>query len=240
MRLLLPRPRPLSPDDLHDLYDTGATSLVRGGFVVSVDGGVSHDGGSRPLQSAADQAVFHTLRAVADAVMVGAGTLRIEGYGPVRPRPAGIDWRTRHGRTTAPPLVIVSQSLHLDPAAACFSGPAIVVTCKTADARRRDQLAEVASVIVAGDNQIDLPAAIHELHRRGLTRLLCEGGPKLLTSLLAAGLLDELCLTLTPLLLGSAPRLLTETLGSPRRLDLLHLLDGGEGVLLARYAVTVA
>jgi len=240
MRLLLPQPRSLSPDDLHDLYDRAGDSLIRGGFVVSVDGGVCHAGGSRPLQSAADEASFHALRAVADAVVVGAGTARVEGYGPVRPRPAGIAWRTRHGRPAAPPLVIVSQSLNLDPGARCFSGPAVVVTCQTAAARRRDQLAEVATVLVAGHDRVDLAVAFQELRERGLTRLLCEGGPQLLTSLLTAGLLDELCLTLTPLLLGSAPQLLTEALGSPRRLELLHLIDGGGGVLLARYAVTAA
>lgn len=237
MRLLLPQPRPLSPDDLHDLYDSGPVPLTRAGFVVSVDGGVSHEGGSRPLQSSADQVAFHTLRSVADAVMVGAGTARTEGYGPVRIRPVGLAWRERHARPAAPPLVIVSRSLDLEPQARCFSGPAVVVTCESANAERREQLAQVATVIVAGSSHVDLAAAVGELRRRGLTRLLCEGGPQLLTSLLAAGLLDELCLTLTPLLLGSAPQLLTETLAAPHRLNLLHLVDGGEGVLLARYEV---
>ncbi len=237
MRLLLPQPRPLGPVDLHDLYDTGENPCLRGGFVVSVDGGISHAGGSRPLQSAADVAAFHALRAVTDAVVVGAGTARTEGYGPVRPRAAGTAWREQHGRPGTPPLVIVSRSLDLEPAARCFSGPAFVVTCETADARRRDQLAEVASVIVAGKARVDLQAAVRELRARGLTRLLCEGGPQLLTSLLTAGLLDELCLTLTPLLLGSAPQLLTEALGVPHGLELMHLIDGGEGVLLARYRV---
>lgn len=237
MRLLLPQPRPLSPDDLHDLYDSGPTPLTRGGFVVSLDGGISHEGGSRPLQSPADQIAFHTLRSVADAVLVGAGTVRTEGYGPVRLRSAGLAWRERHARTSVPALVIVSRSLELDPQARCFAGPAIVVTCESADDGRREQLAEVATVIVAGDSDVDLAAAVGELRRRGLTRLLCEGGPQLLTSLLAAGLVDELCLTLTPLLLGSAPQLLTEALAAPHRLELLHLIDGGEGVLLARYGV---
>ncbi len=237
MRLLLPQPRPLSLDDLHDLYDSGQTPLTRGGFVVSVDGGTSHEGGSRPLQSSADQVAFHALRSVADAVLVGAGTVRTEGYGPVRLRPAGLAWRERHDRPAPPTLVIVSRSLDLDPQALCFSGPAVVVTCESADDGRREQLAEVATVIVTGESHVDLAAAVGELRRRGLTRVLCEGGPQLLTSLLAAGLLDELCLTLTPLLLGSTPQLLTEALAAPHRLDLLHLVDGGEGVLLARYGV---
>lgn len=240
MRLLLPQPRPLSPDDLHDLYDTSEKFLCRGGFVLSVDGGVAYQGGSRPLRSAADEAVFHALRAVADAVVVGAGTVRTEGYGPIRPRPAGMAWRERHGRRGTPPLVIVSRSLDLDPKAKCFSGPAVVVTCAAADTRRRDELARVATVVVAGAERVDLPAAVRELHGHGLTRLLCEGGPQLLTGLLAAGVLDELCLTLTPLLLGTTRQLLSEQLGAPRGLDLRHLIDGGEGVLLGRYAVTAA
>ena len=240
MRLLLPQPRPLSPDDLHDLYDTGEKSLCRGGFVLSTDGGVAYQGGSRPLRSAADETVFHALRAVADAVVVGAGTVRAEGYGPIRPRPAGMAWRERHGRPGTPPLVIVSGSLELDPDARCFSGPAVVVTCAAADSRRRDELARVATVIVAGAERVDLLAAVRELHGRGLTRLLCEGGPQLLTGLLAAGALDELCLTLTPLLLGTTRQLLSEQLRAPRGLDLLHLIDGGDGVLLGRYAVTAA
>ena len=240
MRLLLPAARPLGVDDLHDLYDPGEHPCLRGGFVITTDGGIAYDGDSRALQSPTDEAVFHALRAVADAVVVGAGTARSERYGPVRPRPAGQAWRERHGRDAALPLVIVSRALDLDPAARCFQDPAVVVTCEAADAARRDLLAGVADVLVAGDEQIDLPAAVAALHDRGLTRLLCEGGPRLLTGLLQAGLVDELCLTLTPLLLGSAPHLLTEGLACPRRLELRHLIDGDDGVLLARYAIAAA
>lgn len=237
MQLLLPTARPLVPDDLHDLYDPGDRTHLRGGFVVTADGGVAWEGGSRPLQSAADQLAFHALRGVCDAVVVGAGTVRSEGYGPVRPRPASAAWRAEHDRADVPPLVVVSRVLDLDPGDRCFDGPAVIVTCAGADADRRDSLSEVADVVVAGDAEVDLAAALAALHERGLRRLLCEGGPRLLTALLLAGLVDELCLTLTPLLLGRAPSLLTEALAAPRRLDLLSLVDGDDGVLLARYAV---
>lgn len=240
MRLLLPEARPLNVDDLHDLYDPGENPCLRAGFVLATDGGIAYDGGSRPLQSAADEGVFHALRAVADAVVVGAGTARSEQYGPVRPRPAGAAWRARHARVAVPPLVILSRSLDLDPAARCFQGSTVVVTCESADRGRRDRLTEVADVVVAGVDRVDLPAAVGALHERGLTRLLCEGGPGLLTSLLHAGLVDELCLTLTPLLVGTAPQLLIEPLSSPRPLELRHLVDGDGSVLLARYAVSPA
>ena len=236
MRLLLPEVRQLADDDLLDLYGDDAPAL-RAGFVVTTDGGTAVDGGSRPLQTPADEVVFHALRAVSDAVVVGAGTVRDEGYGPVRPRPAGAAWRRARGLAERPPLVLVTRSADLDPDDRCFRGPAVVVTCAAADPRRRAALSAVADVVVAGERDVDLRAALGALHARGLRRLLCEGGPALLTSLLAAGLVDELCLTLTPLLLGAAPPLLTEGLTPPRPLDLVHLVDGGGGVLLARYAV---
>lgn len=237
MRLLLPAARPLPDADLVDLYGAVPGPWLRAGFVLSTDGGAALDGGSRPLQTPADQAVFFVLRAVCDAVVVGAGTARQEGYGPVRPRPAGAAWRRARGLPERPPLVLVSRSLDLDPADRCFAGPAVVVTCAGSDAGRRAALEEVADVLVAGEDRVDLPLALALLRERGLGRLLCEGGPSLLTAMLTAGLVDELCLTATPLLLGTAPTLLTSELPEPVRLRLEHLVDGGDGVLLARYTV---
>jgi len=237
VRLLLPQARPLAWPDLLDLYGGDDDGCLRAGFVLSVDGGAALDGGSRGLQSPADQAVFAALRAVSDAVVVGAGTARAEGYGPVRVRPPGRQWRAANGRAETPTLVLVSRSLDLDPAGACFSGPAVVVTCAAADPVRRTALEQVADVIVAGEDDVDLPAALRALHDRGLRRLLCEGGPTLLTALLTAGLVDELCLTTAPVLLGRAPTLLSQPLAAPTALRLVHLVDGGDGSLLGRWVV---
>ncbi|MCW2681176.1 MAG: hypothetical protein JWM62_2577 [Frankiales bacterium] len=231
MQLLLPEARALDAQDLLHLYDPGEAPGVRAGFVLSTDGAIAQDGSSRPLQSAADEAVFHALRAVSDAVLVGAGTARTEDYGPVRPRPDGQAWRAQRALPEQPPLVLVSRSLDLDPAARCFTGPSVVVTC--AAARGGDRFPDV---LVAGEDEVDLPEAVRQLRERGLTRLLCEGGPQLLTAMLQAGLVDELCLTHTPRLLGPAPGLLTVPL--TRELELQHLVDGGDGVLLARYRIS--
>jgi riboflavin biosynthesis pyrimidine reductase len=126
----------------------------------------------------------------------------------------------------------VSRSLDLDPAARCFAGPTVVVTCAAAPGRDR-----FPDVVVAGQEEVDLVDAVRQLAARGLTRLLCEGGPRLLTAFLQAGLVDELCLTLSPLLVGGAPGLVTKPLDVPLPLRLEHLVDAGDGVLLARYSV---
>ena len=236
--------RPLLPADapagrsLEDWYDAPPAPLLRAGFVLSTDGGIAADGSSLPLSGPADKAVFQALRATSDAVVVGAGTVRREDYGPVRLRESGRAWRASHDREGLPPLVVVSRSLDLDPAARCFGGDVrtVVLTCAAAPARARDRLAEVADVLVAGDEAVDLPAGLGALRERGLVRLLCEGGPALLTDLLRAGLVDELCLTSTPVLLGNAPRL-TGELPAHVPLRLLHLLDAGDGVLFARYGL---
>ena len=236
MQLLLPEVRELDDAGLLELYAAQSPRL-RAGFVLSVDGAAALQGSSRALQAPADVAAFHALRGVCDALVVGAGTARSEDYGPVRPRPSAAAWRAEHGLPPRPPLVLVSRSLELDLSARCFSGPTLVVTCAAADAARRAAVQEVAEVLVAGEQDVDLAAALTALGDRGLRRLLCEGGPTLLSGLLVAGLVDELCLTSSPLLVGPAPTLLAGVLPEPVPLRLRSLVDGGDGVLLARYAV---
>ena len=235
MRLLLPEVRELDDDALLELYGAQHPGL-RAGFVLSADGAAAWSGSSRGLQTPADVAVFHALRGVCDALVVGAGTARSEGYGPVRPRPPAAAWRAARALPPRPPLVLVSRSLQLD-APTWRAVPAVVVTCAAADAGRRAALEQVTDVLVAGERDVDLPAAVAGLAERGLRRLLCEGGPTLLTALLAAGLVDELCLSTTPLLVGRAPTLLASGLDQPVPLRLRHLVDGGDGSLLTRYSV---
>lgn len=219
MRLLLPEVRDLGPEDLYDLYD-GPGAYLRAGFVSSVDGVVAVGGRSEPLGNPADKAVFRALRTVADAVVVGAGTVRNEDYGPVRLQPAALAWRDSHGRSPEVPLVVVSRSGDLG------SGRVLA-----------------GSVLVAGpapEGVESLPsdpeAMVAALHERGLTRLLCEGGPSLLTTLLAAGLVDELCLTTSPIVAGEGPHLVGG-LPHPVDLELASLVYDHPGVLLGRWSV---
>jgi len=211
---------------------------LRVNFVTSADGAVSVAGYSAGLSSDADKRVFGLLRMVCDAVMVGAGTLRHEGYGAMRldePRRA---WRRSAGLPECPPLVVVSGRLELDPDSDMFTGAPtrpIVVTHGGSPADRRAALARVADVLVCGDAEVDLPAALTALADRGLTQVLCEGGPHLLGSLTAADAVDELCLTVSPLLAGpGSSRITAGPPGPGRDLRLAHVLTG-DGNLLLRY-----
>ncbi|HEX3962858.1 MAG TPA: pyrimidine reductase family protein [Trebonia sp.] len=244
MRLLYPR----TPDALDDAalarlygYPADRGRLVRGNMVGSIDGAAAVDGLSGGLSSPADRRVFWLLRGLADVILVGAGTARAEGYRPTR---AAVSWAAlglRAGRPSAPPLALVSRSLDLDPAAPLIAqAPAdartIVITCAASPADRRAALASVADVIVAGDDSVDLEAALSALADRGLARVLCEGGPRLLSDVIADGLLNELCLTIAPVLAGPGPvRVLGGSPFPARRLSLAHLLEE-DGVLFARYA----
>ena len=196
MRALLPDPAPGPVEGLPALarlYADAPAEHVRGGMVLSADGATSAGGVSAPLSSPADKLAFRTLRAVCDAVLVGAGTARAEDYGPVSYGAEAAAWRADHGLSPTPPVVVVTNSGDLDPGARLFTGPTVVLTCEGAAPERRAALAQVADVLVCGGDRVDLAAALPVLRARGLGRLLCEGGPSLLGDLAAAGLLTELC-----------------------------------------------
>jgi riboflavin biosynthesis pyrimidine reductase len=237
-----PDPAPLDDAALTALYapeDRSRRSL-RVNFVTSLDGAVTLEGFSEGLSGPADKRVFDLLRMVCDALIVAAGTLRHEGYGAITLDEPARQWRRRHGLAEHLPLVVVSRALALGPALpALTEAPTrpYVITCASAPPGARAALAEVAEVIVCGDTDVDLAAARAELHDRGLTQLLSEGGPQLLGGLTAADLVDDFCLTLSPLLTGAgAGRITAGPLSAaPRRLGLRHIL-GSDDMLLLRYA----
>ena len=208
---------------------------VRANMVSSIDGAGSVDGHSAGLSSAPDKQIFALLRALADVVLVGAGTVRAEGYGPGRIRAEYAPLRVSRDQAADIPIAILSQSLDLDLSTALFreSRP-IVITSAAADPARLERLSDVADVVVAGAQHVDLALAMSALRDRGLRRVLCEGGPHLLGDLVHAGLLDELCLSLSPLITaGTASRIVAGD-DVPAVMALRSLLEDS-GVLFARY-----
>ena len=226
------------PDETLERYTVAdrSTPHLRVNFVSSLDGAATHDGLSGGLGDDADRLVFDTLRMLTDVILVGAGTVRAEGYGGIRFTADAVAWRVAHGLPEHPPVAMVSGRLDLDPALPVFTRAAIrpiVVTHAAAPAKRRSALAEVADVLVCGEASVDHALMVSTLTERGYPQVLCEGGPSLFGSLLAADAVDELCLTLAPLLeSGPARRIAAATEASPRRMRLLHALPAADTLLL--------
>ena len=242
--MLLPAPGDV-PDDaaLEAAYTAGLPARgepwLRANMVTSLDGAVAVDGRSRGLSSPADRRVFALLRGLCDAVLVGAGTARAEGYGAVRRDEARVGRRRALGLAELPAVVVVSGRLDLDPASSLFSteGARTVVVTTEAAARSRGEAYQArADLVTTPGERVDLAAAVDQLRERGLAHLLCEGGPVLLGQVVAAGLLDELCLTVSPLLAaGYAARALAgPVLDPPLPLRPVTLVEE-DGVLLGRW-----
>ncbi|MEU4198176.1 pyrimidine reductase family protein [Kribbella sp. NPDC026611] len=235
----------LTEDELIAAYTVPdrSTTWLRANFVTSLDGAVTLEGLSGGLSSKDDQNMLGRLRMLADVVLVGAGTLRAEGYGGLRLGAKRRTWRADQGWPENPTLAVVSARLELAADSPVFTNApvrAVVITCEAAPADQRKALSEVADVLICGDDAVDLPAAVAALTARGLPQILCEGGPHLLGSLTTANLVDELCLTVSPLLAGPGARRITDGLSSPeaRPLALHHILSTDEGFLFLRHTRT--
>ncbi|MET9254943.1 pyrimidine reductase family protein [Streptomyces sp. NPDC003717] len=214
---------------------------LRANMVSTLDGAAQHDGRSQPISGASDMRVFGTLRALADVVIAGAETVRREGYRPARARPEFAEARRAAGQAPAPAIAVVSASLDLDLDLPLFTSPPVptlILTGAAADPARVAAAERAgARVVTAGDGAgIDPDRAVRALAALGHTRLLTEGGPRLLGHFVAAGVLDELCLTVSPTLTaGDAQRIAGGPgVDVPRRLALASLLEE-EGFLFSRY-----
>ncbi|GAA3040312.1 pyrimidine reductase family protein [Kitasatospora albolonga] len=212
---------------------------LRANMVSGLDGGARLDGVSEGLSGDADKRIFGVLRALSDVVLVGAETVRSEGYRPARARREFAAARAAAGQEPAPAIAVVSRSLGLALSAPLFTEPlvrTVVVTTEDSPAEARAAVARVADLIVAGKGDVDLTLAQQELTARGWTRQLTEGGPRLLGQLTAAGLVDELCLSLAPLLTGGdAPRILHNAeMSDTQSMRLLSLIEE-KGFLFSRY-----
>ncbi|MFD5424808.1 pyrimidine reductase family protein [Streptomyces sp. NPDC127084] len=246
-----PADREWSLDELADAYaypgerrsrgDGTEGVWLRGNMVASLDGAAQHDGRSQPLSSAMDMRIFGTLRALADAVIVGAETARQEGYRPARARDAFARRRAAAGQGPAPAVAVVSAGLDLDFSLPLYASPLVPTLVLTGAAAPPDRVdaarAAGVDVVIAGDGPgVDPARAVRALADRGLRRLLTEGGPRLLGQFIASDVLDELCLTLSPTLTaGDAQRIAGgPSVAVPRRFGLASLLEE-DGFLFTSY-----
>jgi riboflavin-specific deaminase-like protein len=208
-------------------------------MVASADGATAVAGRSAGLGGPADRAVFQALRSVADVILVGAGTVRAEDYGPPRTAQPDQRRRTERGQAPHPRIAVVSGRLELDPHARLFSDPTqrpIVITTAGADPERRTRLSAVADIVDAGDHTFDPEAALAALGKMGAAVVVCEGGPTLNGELISSGLVDELCLTVSPLLVAGSSARCAHSVQSPtpQRLELSRVLED-DGTLFLRY-----
>ena len=205
-------------------------------MVASIDGAAAVEGLSAGLSGKADKALFSALRAQADVILVGAGTANAERYGLPRQSNARV--------------AVVSGSLSLDPQLPLFVRSAdpeaplpLIVTTNSADAAAAARFDGRAELLRFGEDRVDLPAALGWLSSRGANVVLCEGGPRLNASLLAADLVDEINLTQAPLAVGAtATRIIAgpATAGAgagPREFELCHVI-AHDDVLFVRWLRT--
>lgn len=236
-------PEPAGPADVLGFLDQAywvddpGEQYVRAVMISSVDGGAVLDGRSGGLGNDTDRTVFALGRAQADVLLVGASTARVEGYAGDRPSPELRAIRRARGLADAPRLAIVTRDLTLRPDHPVFTDTEVrplVVTCADAPADRLAELADLADIVVAGEERVELEPALDQLRDRGLRRVSCEGGPQLLGQVAAADRLDELAVTVAPRLVGGDAKRITAgpAMRPPAELRLIQVLADGDYLFL--------
>jgi riboflavin biosynthesis pyrimidine reductase len=224
-------------------YPDGLQSCwVRGNMIASLDGGATDDGKAGGLAGAGDRAVFSLMRHAADVIVVGASTVRIENYSGAQLPVAAREARRRRGQAEVPPIAVVTRSGNIDPSALLFTRtevpPLILTTSRFHDDTRR-RLGSVAEVIDASGpepDSVDSATVLKILADRGHYRVLTEGGPLLLGTMIEDGLLDELCLTIAPILVGGGSKRIVTGMGSVHtKMRRTHVLTDDDGYLYSRY-----
>ncbi len=235
MRWLVPGTA--SPGDLSEAYGWPAANWVRACMVMGLDGSIAGpDGLSGSISSPADRVVLSAIRRFADVYLVGAGTVRAERYSAVRAHPGAIERRLAAGQQAAPTLAIVSATCRFDWNDVQFTASdnrPIVLTVERSDPGDRAVATRWCDVLVVGEERVEPMVALESLAARGLTRVTCEGGDSLLADMVRAAALDEVDLTLAPVVAASArparpgPAAITGMR--------LHQLLEEDGFLFARY-----
>ncbi|WP_347352146.1 pyrimidine reductase family protein [Intrasporangium sp.] len=220
-----------------DAGDAGAH--VRVNMVASVDGAATLAGRVGALTGHADQQLLGVLRSLCDVLLVGAATIRAEGYGPIRALPELADRRRAAGQQPAPRLAVLSRSLDLDLGSRAFTAAVarpVLVTTERAAPERVAAGREVADVVIAGDESVDLRTALRLLAGHGMRSVLSEGGPGVVAELFAADLVDELCLAVSPVVVSGTERRVTSGPPLPRPVPLrLEAVYERDDYLFTRY-----
>jgi riboflavin biosynthesis pyrimidine reductase len=215
---------------------------VRANMISSLDGGATDDGKAAGLAGPGDRALFSRMRQEADVILVGASTVRIENYSGAQMSLAERQERARRGQAEVPPIAIVTHGADFEHDAKIFTRtevlPLILTSREAADdARARfGSVAEVIDASGAHTDRVDLVEVLRTFAERKLLRVLSEGGPGMISLLIEHGLLDELCMTIAPILVGGQARRIAAGEGEAHtRMRRSHLLTDDEGYLYTRY-----
>jgi riboflavin biosynthesis pyrimidine reductase len=233
-------------DELVRLYDYPADlsrCWVRANMIGSVDGGATVEGRAGGLAGAGDRALFKVLREVADVVLVGAGTVRAENYAGAQMSVVARQARQARGQAEIPPIAVVTASGAVEPTSRLFTHtetPPLIFTTNASFLATRERVQGRADVFDASTSDpiaVDPVAVLAQLAQRGLHRVLCEGGPTLLGAIVECEMLDELALTVAPMLVaGGAPRIVTGRGPVSAGLRVDHILTDDDGYLYLRYS----
>jgi len=224
----------------------GSHTGVRANMVASVDGRATVGGRVGALTGPADQELLVALRGWCDVLLVGSGTVRAEGYGVIDLPEEIVAIRERRGQTRLPVVAILTASLDLDPSLPLFAeaGPDSrpwLITVAGSDRARLDPYAHIVEVAAGPDGRPSVEAALEALRAAGLRRVLSEGGPTVLGHLLGQGLVDELFVTVSPVVVGGEGIRIVHVpeYEKPVELTLRDVLSGVSEVFL-RYSVGTA
>ncbi|WP_022869831.1 pyrimidine reductase family protein [Yaniella halotolerans] len=235
-------PDPMEPYLAVDRSGPRHECWVTGHMVAGLDGTAAIDGKVGALSTEVDQKLFRQMRQIADVVLVGAETVRKEGYGLVRLSDEAKAQREAEGKPPTPPVAVVTGSLNLNWNLKLFKAapehaPTMIITSAAADPDKLAEAKKHATVVIAGEERVEPAAALQALAERGHEVVLCEGGPTLLGEFVAAERLDELCLSIAPVMGGdNLPVGIMPDGGGVHHFE-LKSVKGEEHTLFLRYEV---